>query len=149
MRVLLPIAILGYQVKNFSNFISLRVSTLSLGYSASVNVIFSTLFYCAIGWLVANLSIERYMTLLCIQRDNWKYWAIRVYRTVLLITGVGILGFTIATVINTASSDARAGDVLLSGIATFLVVLCELILTIAMGKVKKKSEKRERERERW
>jgi hypothetical protein len=136
MRVFLPIATLGFQCTTFSNFILLRVfSSSPSGNNTLINLMIGALFYSFIGFLMANLSIERYMTLLRIKRDNWKYWAIMGFQFVVIVSCAGTIGFRILTLINPASFAAKAGNSLFAAMGSLIVCFADMVCNIAMGKV--------------
>jgi hypothetical protein len=132
MRVILPIATLGYQCTTFSTFMSLNVS--SSAYNAPVNSMMGTLFFAATGFVVANLSIERYMTFVRIKRENWKFWAILAFQTCLVMSCFGIICCRIAIVINSTSFAAKAANTMLASILGLFVILSDFIFNIAMSK---------------
>ncbi len=132
MRVFSPIAALGYQCTRLSAFLSLTTS--SSAYIAPVNLMMGTLFLAATGFLVANLSIERYMTFVRIKRDNWKFWAIVAFQTCLVIPCLGIIGCRIAFVINPTLFAANAANTIFASILGLFVILSDFIFNIAMSK---------------
>jgi hypothetical protein len=133
MRVLLPITALGFQCVDLANFISLRMA--SLEYNASVNVIIGSVFYSATCFLLANLSIERYISFLCVKRNNWKYRAIMAFQTVLVIACLGNVVLRVAHIL-TPTVFPKIGYFTCAAMIALFGILSDLIFNIAMSKTK-------------